>query len=218
LYVAFVSAAPIVATLFVLWGDSRYYFIFIPFLCIWAANGLFEVGLWVAAAIGAKAWGGFARHEAFQWVVPGLLGAAMIIGSVKPVVSLYEFSDSAMPTRIDKELGEWLGRRQDHDIRIMDLSLPLSYHAHARQHVYFPYCTGDLALRYLDTAKVDYIVLRHGGKFTRYYQDWLTNGIPDHRAELLQLPSSLSAGNYSIYAWHREGNSKELSTISTQTR
>jgi hypothetical protein len=42
----------------------------------------------------------------------------------------------------------------------MDLSLPLTYHANAQQHVYFPYATGDLALRYLDAARIDYVVLR----------------------------------------------------------
>jgi 4-amino-4-deoxy-L-arabinose transferase-like glycosyltransferase len=218
LFVALISAAPVLATLFVLWGDARYYFIFVPFLCIWAANGLVEIGLWVTASLGTVARGGFTRHAVFQWLVPGLLGTVMIIGSIKPAVSLYEFSDSAMPTRVDKELGEWLGHRQDQGIRVMDLSLPLSYHADARQHVYFPYCTGDLALRYLDTAKVDYIVLRHGEKFTRYYEDWLTKGIPNHRAELLQLPSIRGAENYSIYAWHRGGYSEVSSTTSTQTQ
>jgi hypothetical protein len=218
LYLALVSAAPVIATLLVLWGDSRYYFIFIPFLCIWAANGLFEVSLWIGAAIEVKRWGGFARHESFQWVVSGMLGTAIIIGTLKPAVSLYEFSDSAMSARIDKQLGKWLGNRQNHGIRVMDLSLPLSYHADAQQHVYFPYCTADLALRYLDAAKVDYIVLRRGKKFTRYYEDWLTNGIPDRRAELLQLQSIPGAENYSIYTWHREGNSEGSNATSAQTR
>ncbi|HTF71398.1 MAG TPA: glycosyltransferase family 39 protein [Edaphobacter sp.] len=204
-YFALVTAGPVAATVFVLWGDARYFFIFAPFLCIWAANGLSEASLWTSASIGATAWGGFARRAAFRWLVAGLLGAVIIIGSVNPAVSLYEFSDSAVPARIDKELGSWLGQRQNHPIRIMDLSLPLSYHADAQQHVYFPYCTGDLALRYLDSAKVDYIVLRHGMKFTRYYEDWLTQRIPDHRAELLQLPSIPGAEKYSIYAWHRVG-------------
>jgi len=90
----------------------------------------------------------------------------------------------------------------------MDLSLPLSYHADAQQHVYFPYCTGDLALRYLDAAQVDYIVLRRGAKFTKYYEDWLTRGIPDPRAELLQLHSVAGADEFVIYEWHR-GNSAE---------
>jgi hypothetical protein len=85
----------------------------------------------------------------------------------------------------------------------MDLSLPLTYHAGAQQHLYFPYCAGDLALRYLDATQVDYVVLRRGAKFTKYYEDWLTRGIPDPRAELLQLPSVVGAEKLLIYRWHR---------------
>ena len=63
----------------------------------------------------------------------------------------------------------WIGRQQSRPIRVMDLTLPLSFHTDAEQHVYFPYTTGTLALRYLDKAKVDYVVLRHGQNYTKYH-------------------------------------------------
>jgi len=213
-YVILIAAAPVVATLFVLWGDPRYYFIFVPILCIWAANGLFEVGLWMKASSAAAGWSILARPAVSQWMVPGLFGLALIISPVKQVRALYEFSDSALPSRVNKEVGLWLGHRQDRPIRIMDLSLPLSYHADAQQHVYFPYCTGDLALRYLDAAQVDYIVLRRGARFTKYYEDWLTRGIPDPRAKLLQLPSVAGVDQFVIYEWSRRDDAEGSRAVS----
>lgn len=206
LYVLLVTAVPVVATLFVLWGDARYYFIFVPLLCLWAANGLFELGLWVKASAKGAGWSALARSAAAVWLVPGLLVITMMYTPMKQVRTQYEFSDSAPPTRVDKELGLWIGKQQNRPIRIMDLSLPLSYHAGAVQHVYFPYCSEDLALRYLDRARVDYVVLRRGKKFTKYYGDWLTRGISDGRAELVHLPSSIGASNFIVYRWRGINN------------
>lgn len=203
LFIVLVAAAPVVATFLVLWGDDRYYFIFVPLLCIWAANGLFEFGVWIKTSGTAVGWNIVASPAVHQWMLPGLLGLAMVILPVKQVSSLYTFSDSAPPNRVDKEVGLWIKGQQDGPVRVMDRHLPLSYHANAQQHVYFPYSTGDLALRYLDTAQVDYVVLRRQERFTRYYEDWLTKGIPDQRAELLQFPSVPGAERFVIYRWHR---------------
>lgn len=126
----------------------------------------------------------------------------MIVSPVKGVRRLYLFSDSALPHRVDREIGVWIGRQQSRPARIMDLSIPLAYHAGA-QFSYFPYCTGELALRYLDAVQVDYIVLRREEKFTQYYEEWLAHGIPDHRAELLQLSSVAGSDKFVVYRWHR---------------
>jgi 4-amino-4-deoxy-L-arabinose transferase-like glycosyltransferase len=202
LFVLLVSAAPVVATFFALWNEQRYYFVLVPFLCIWAANGLFEVGLWTKASASAAGWGMLERSIVSQYIVPGLIGVAMLISSIQGVRRIYVFVDSALPTRVDKEVGLWIGRQQNRPVRIMDLSIPLAYHAGA-QFTYFPYCTGELALRYLDAARVDYVVLRRGEKFTQYYEDWLTHGIPDHRAERLQLSSVAGADKFVVFRWHR---------------
>ena len=87
----------------------------------------------------------------------------------------------------------------------MDLAygLSLAVHAHA-QHVQFPYCNGDLALRFLDAAQVDYVVLRRDTKFTQYYEAWLTRGIPDRRAELLHVSPDADT-KFVVYRWRRPG-------------
>jgi hypothetical protein len=205
LFVMLVAAAPVVATFFALWNEARYYFVLVPLLCIWAGNGLVEVGLWMSASSAAAGWRMVARPAVSQCIVPGLIGLAMVVSPVKGVRKQYIFNDSAVSNRIDKEVGWWIERRQNRPVKIMDLSLPLT--------TYFPYCTGDLALRYLDAAQVDYVVLRRGEKFTRYYEEWLTKGIPDQRAELLQLPTVAAADKFVIYQWHRNGVSQGATRV-----
>jgi 4-amino-4-deoxy-L-arabinose transferase-like glycosyltransferase len=217
LFVLLVAAAPVVATFFALWSEQRYYFVLVPPLCIWAANGLFEVGLWTKASAAAAGWGMLERPIVSQCIVPGLIGLAMIISPIQGVRRVYVFVDSALPTRVDKEVGLWIGRQQNRPVRIMDLSIPLAYHAGA-QFTYFPYCTGELALRYLDAAQVDYVVLRRGEKFTQYYEDWLTHGIPDHRAELLQLSSVAGADKFVVFRWHRGEFADSSRSVPKETR
>jgi 4-amino-4-deoxy-L-arabinose transferase-like glycosyltransferase len=203
LFVLLVTANPVLATVFVLWdADARYYFIFVPFLCIWAASGLFEISLWIKSSGTTAGWRRGVRYLGLPWIIPGLLGFATIVSPVRKVITLYEFSNSGPRTSVDKDVGIWIGRKQARPIRVMDLTLPLSYHAGAQQHLYFPYSTGDTAIRYLDAAKVDYIVLRRGMRFTQYYDEWLAHGIPSSNAELVQLPSIVGADKFVIYRWH----------------
>jgi len=174
-------------------------------LCIWAANGLYEVGLWTKASSAAAGWKLLARPAVSQCIVPGLIGLATIVSPIPGVSKrVYVFADSALPSRVDKEVGLWIAHQQDRPVKIMDLSIPLASHAGA-QFTYFPYCTGDMALRYLDAAQVDYVVLRRDEKFTQYYEQWLTRGIPDYRAELVQPSSVAGADKFVIYRWHRDG-------------
>jgi 4-amino-4-deoxy-L-arabinose transferase-like glycosyltransferase len=202
LFVMLVAGAPVVTTFFALWNEARYYFVLVPLLSVWAANGLFEVGLWTKTSGAAAGWKLLSRPMVSQCIVPGLIGLAMMVSPLKGVRRLYVFSDSSLSSRADKEVGLWIGRQQNHPVRVMDLSIPLAYHAGA-QFSYFPYCTGELALRYLDAAQVDYVVLRRGEKFTQYYAEWLTQGIPNHRGEVLHLSSVAGADKFVVFRWHR---------------
>ena len=201
-YFMLVTFAPVAATLFIFWGDNpRYYFIFVPILSIWAANGLLGIRLWAKASMSAAGWETLNRKPVYHWILPAFLALVTVTAPIKAVISNWEFSASGPATRIDKEVGLWLGSQQRNPIRVMDTSLPLSFHADAQRHVYFPYTSGELALHYLDAAKVDYIVLRRGEKYTKYYEEWMEKGIPSPRAELLR-PSVSGAEKFVVYRWH----------------
>jgi Dolichyl-phosphate-mannose-protein mannosyltransferase len=203
LFVLLVAVAPVVATFSALWNQPRYYFVLLPFLLIWASNGLVEVGLWMKASSAAAGWRVLAGRVS-ECIILGLIGLAIIITPLKGVGKLWLFTEGSPSTRVEKDVGLWIGHQQNRPVRIMDVSLVLAYHAGA-QWVHFPYCTPELALRFLDAAQVDYVVLRRGAKVTQYYEDWLTQGIPDPRAELLHEPSAADTGQFMVFRWHRGG-------------
>jgi hypothetical protein len=202
LYVMLVLLAVVMATFSLTWFIPRFYFVLVPFLLIWAANGLVGVGLWAKASFDVAGWH-WIRPVIPKWIVPGLVGLVVILYPVKGVRAIWEFQQGSRATQGVKQLGLWIGQQQNRQVTIMDLSTPLAFHANA-QWVSFPYCDGDLALRFLDAAKVDYVILRQGEKYTQYYQDWLTNGIPDRRAERLQVTSASAGSGITVFRWHRE--------------
>ena len=214
LFILLIGVAPLIGTFFAFWSEARYYFVLVPLLCIWAANGLFEIGLWTKASSAAAGSRMVKYPTVFQYLVPGLIGLAMIISPLKGVRRLSLFTDSAAPTRVDTRIGSWIAHQQKRRVKIMDLSIPLAYHADA-EFTYFPYCKGDLALRYLDAAQVDYVILRRGKTFTQYYEQWLAHGIPDNRAEFVPLPSSPGSDKFTVYRWHRGGYDHSVHTAET---
>lgn len=199
------GTAPVAATFFALWSESRYYFVFVPIMAIWAANGLVEVGRWTSASMQALGREWRVAAQTLQYAVPCLIGLATVLSPVKGVRRLAVFADSSVETRVDKEVGLWLGHRQSGPVKIIDLSIPLAFHADA-QFTYYPYCDASMALHYLDSAHVDYVVLRRDEKFTKYYEDWIEHGIPDGRAEPVDLPSIPGADKFRIYHWRRQKN------------
>jgi 4-amino-4-deoxy-L-arabinose transferase-like glycosyltransferase len=199
-----IAGAPVAATLTFLWSDPRHYFVLLPFLLIWAANGLVEVGMWTKASSAALGWGRVAGPVVCRYAIPALVGFVMVAYPITGVRELYLFREGAYSRKAEKELGAWLGHRQVSPVRIMDIPITLAFHA-GSQYVHSPYCTSDLALRFLDAAEVDYVVLRRGTPFTKYYEEWLTQGIPDPRAERLDLSPIAGAEEFVVYRWHRGG-------------
>lgn len=204
LYVMLVPATAVVASFSVLWIFPRYYFVLVPFLLIWAANGLVEIGLWTKASLAAAHWP-WISTAVLTCLLPGLFGLAVLIYPIRGIRGLYEFTEGSPVHGVVKDAGLWIKQQQNGPVTIMDRATPLAFHADA-QFVYFPYCSGDLALRFLDAAKVDYVVLRRGEKFSQYYDDWLTRGIPDPRAQLVYTSKGANPGEIVIYRWHRPDN------------
>jgi 4-amino-4-deoxy-L-arabinose transferase-like glycosyltransferase len=202
LFVALVPVSAILATLSALWSTPRFYFVLLPFLLIWAGNGLFEVGLWIKTSSAAAGWS-WLSPQVSEYVIPSFIGLLAVVAyPLNGVRDLYDFAQGSPSSQVVKEAGLWVGRQQDRPVKIMDLSTPLALHADA-QYVHFPYCSGDLALRFLDSAKVDYVVLRRNERFSQYYADWFARGIPDPRAQLVYASSGVNAGDIVVFRWHR---------------
>jgi 4-amino-4-deoxy-L-arabinose transferase-like glycosyltransferase len=213
LYILLVPLTAITATFTFTWTVPRYYFVLVPFLLIWAANGLVGVGLWTKATVDAAGWH-WISPVITKGIVPGLVGLVLILSPLNAVRSLWEFRQDSRATQDIKQLGIWIGQQQNRQVLIMDRSTPLAFHANA-EWVAFPYCDGDLALRFLDAAKVDYVILRGDEKYTAYYQDWLTNGIPDPRAERVSVTSTWDGSKLTVYRWHWNGSGSPVESKPT---
>jgi hypothetical protein len=198
LFVLLVPATTVLATFSVLWIFSRFYFILAPFLLLWAANGLVEVGRWTKATASAAGLRGFGSVTS-EYLIPGLIGLAVIAYPIKGVRALDVFKEGSPSSLVAKDLGLWIRQQQNRAVRIMG-TIPLAFHADA-EFVQFPYCSAELALRYLDAVKVDYVILHRGERYTRYYEDWLAKGIPDSRAERVDVPLDVN-GEFVVYRWH----------------
>jgi len=200
LFIMLVPVTTAGATFSTLWSYPRFYFALVPFLLLWAANGLVELGRWTKATIAAagRPW---LTPIMSEFIVPGLLALAVILYPLKGVRALYEFTEGSPSSHLVKEVGLWIGQQQDRPARIMYFMPPVVFHANG-QLVNFPYCSAELALRYLDAARVDYVVLHREAKYTKYYEEWLTRGIPDPRAQLVYESSGANPGEYLVYRWH----------------
>jgi len=199
-YFALVPATAILASFVVLWIFTRYYFAIVPFLLIYAANGLAAIASWTKASFAT--WQRTGASGLVPWIVPSVLGVVLLIYPAKDIRALYEFREGSSANQVVRDAGLWIKAQQKAPVTIMDRATPLAFHADA-QFVYFPYCSGDLALRFLDDAKVDYVVLRRNENFTPYYNEWLAKGIPDRRAELVYVSSGEDPGQILIFRWHR---------------
>jgi hypothetical protein len=100
-----------------------------------------------------------------------------------------------------KRAGEWLAALMPGPKIVMDASTIVAFHAGASW-MGFPYADASSALKYIDKKRVDFIVLRDEWPSTvPYVKDWLENGIPDPRAQLI-FSEKTQRGRILIYKWN----------------
>jgi hypothetical protein len=120
---------------------------------------------------------------------------------------LGEFTVFDYRSRPVKEAGKWLAAFTPGPKTVMDGSGNLAFHAEASL-LWFPYSDSSLALKYIDKKKVDFIVLRDGWLGwlppAPYAKDWLENGIPDRRAQLIYSERTPARGRILIYKWNSD--------------
>jgi hypothetical protein len=176
----------------------RNYFVLVPFLIIWAAYGLELAGLWAYSMFRSLSMSSSHATWLSRPVAVAII-ALMLVHTWNAVRRLYLFAEISTQTKYIRDAGEWIGRRHTQPVRVMDLTTPLAFHARG-EYVHFPCCNPETAIRFLDAARVDYLILREDATFTKYYRDWLERGVPSDRAELAYK----SPGNHPallVYRW-----------------
>jgi 4-amino-4-deoxy-L-arabinose transferase-like glycosyltransferase len=148
-----VPASAVMATFTVVHAIyPRYYFILVPFLVIWGANGLVAIARWANASIASV-------FQQMRPRVPGVVVALLIViatlsYALKGTRSLFLFREGSVDTLAIKDAGEWIMRQQSARVRIMDVMDTLAFHADA-DYVHFPYSSADSALKFFDRTKID---------------------------------------------------------------
>lgn len=200
LTVTLVAVGCLIGPLSVHFPDVRFAFVLIPFVVLWGSAGLVQVFRWTRATAAvivptepARRLGGVA--------LAGILAAAPLTVSFRNVSDL--FRQGGSESRVVEDVAAWIRRQQDRPVTIMDFSTQIAFHAGA-QWIHFPYTDGERALRFLDRARVDYVILRWRDQPWDYYREWREHGIPDARAELVYVSSDPHfVGDLKVFRWRR---------------
>jgi 4-amino-4-deoxy-L-arabinose transferase-like glycosyltransferase len=158
----------------------------LPFLMIWAANGIGIVTDWIIAGTRVVAHG----HNSWRTLVAMTIPCALVLALVIPGADLSRggaFRSDAPLEAYRKEAGLWLARRPVPPRTVMSTSNEVPYYAGATA-MRLPYAPGDRALAYVRLKSPDYVVLpRQPSRVEPYYTSWLKRGIPDPAARLVHL-------------------------------
>ena len=182
----------------------RFLLVFLPVLILWASNGILELARWGQSSFRLA----FRGRSKFRWAEPaaaGLIGALIPLGALTAVGNVYELRAFNGNSRTVQDAAEWLDAYAPGPKTVMDTSTIVAFHA-AATFVPFPYCNSDVALRYADKRKVDFVILRDGDLRSRpYLEDWMESGIPSGRANLIYSTRSPALGRIRIYRWNPPG-------------
>jgi hypothetical protein len=192
-------------------AQTRYYFVFIPFLIIWASNGINELTRWAQGTIvnlrmpaplpdfGAKAVGGLAFLS------------VLLLFAIGAKTSDSSPRENSPESRAARSAGEWL-RALPGEKTIMDTSTTLAFHA-AAKYVPMPYCDSRTALKYAEKKHVNFIVIRTVSAPSRpYLQEWLQNGIPRRDVTLVHTFGSDPSNQISIFRLNNTNRSESVTT------
>jgi len=130
-----------------------------------------------------------------------LIAIVMLSYAFKDTRNLSVFQEGSAESQGAKDAGVWI-RQQTQPVRIMDVLDTVAFHANA-DYVHFPSCDAELALRYIEKEKVDYLIMRRGVEQPRYYKDWFTSGIPDGRAQLVYETAEGDPNGLRVYRWNQ---------------
>jgi 4-amino-4-deoxy-L-arabinose transferase-like glycosyltransferase len=195
------------ALFFAYFLTDRFLLIFVPILVVWAARGIVELAHWVVSTLRLRR-GGVSRSARIE------LGLVLSLAMVIPLVAVPGMFHLQRQGRLGLPLrtaGEWLKAHAPGPRTVMDGPTLLAFHAGAT-FVPLPYSDSDVAIRYLDKRKVNFLVLSDYGRETSprpYLQAWMDHGVPSARARLIYDVHQDGAGRVRIYEWDPAGRSEK---------
>lgn len=173
----------------------RFYVIFIPLFCIWAAHGIRILCRW--------AQGTLAEVASPRTIRVPVAGAVSAIAAIAIWVPAGSSAVTAM--QADRAQRAWkeefvrMSADSQQKLRLSATWTPPAFHARA-EFTWLPYSDAVTARRYLDRAGVTHVVLWKGETTTPYSKSWSETGLPNSRlvADLPSLPSGPAIRIYEL--------------------
>ena len=194
-----VTAASLLTNIFA--ENSRYFWIYVPILLMWAVTGAAYLGQWVTATLDA----GRARTGTTQRMGVAV-GIACVVAMLSVSALTVDDPIGGRQSRPTKEAGLWLRGLGTARATVMDTQTNLAFHAGA-DFVYVPNVSADQILAYADAKHVDFIVVRPKHPWVAgrsVLEDWGEHGLDHPRARLIYTArGGAPAEDLFIYEWTR---------------
>ena len=179
----------------------RYAFPVLPFLIVWAAQGLGEMGNW-------------AKRTQMTITANGLLGSGMVDRAARTLLlvatlglsgygsrAIGEFELAESKYQGVKDAGLWLDRYAPGPKTIMDVEPIISFYASGTLFS-LPFSDSSTCLRYIEGKAPNFIVLKGREINSRpFIAGWLKDGIPSGRAKLIYQAGDTLEDQILIYRW-----------------
>lgn len=154
----------------------RFYFLFLPFMCVWASVGIMKIGGWASRT--AELCGTPTSY------LPTIASGMRVIA----VLSILLPSAAFAAWQLKDASSEWTFRNaiagltatETAPMYFADTSTQAAFHANA-DFVWLPYSDETTALRYLEKVGVTHVVLRPDVGERPYLQKWIDEGVPGAR-------------------------------------
>jgi hypothetical protein len=195
-----VSACAILALTSWPYWHERFQFPLCAAFVLWGAAGLVVISDWASATLRQA---GLSRVGSARggYFTIGLAVFGMAALSAAGVRNLDEVSDGWRGLGPAKEVGLWLRTLSPTPRRIAGSGPTAAFYSGAATTL-FPHAAADVALRYFESKGVDTIVLRSSAIEEPWVADWIRDGIPDPRAELVTKITKPDGTTYIIYRFH----------------
>jgi 4-amino-4-deoxy-L-arabinose transferase-like glycosyltransferase len=154
----------------------RFYFLFLPFMCIWASVGIMKIGGW-------------ARRTAALCGTPSsylpMIGSGMRLIAILSILlpaagfAAWRLKDAHTEWAFRQAISE-LKATETAPMHFADTSTQAAFHAEA-DFVWLPYADETTALRYMEKVGVTHVVLRPDVGERPYLQKWIDEGVPGAR-------------------------------------
>jgi 4-amino-4-deoxy-L-arabinose transferase-like glycosyltransferase len=176
----------------------RYFHSFMALLLLWGGKGADELYHWSHDTVASILQKDVPKRVGLT--VQGIAIFLVFALSLWGVLGENEFRESMHTDR--KTAGVWLAQHAPGPKWVMDTSLIPAYYAGGNL-MYLPFCSSDVAVRYIVKKRPNFIVLLEYPKNSLpYLAQWFDQGIPDKRAELIYDQGSGGHERIKIYHWN----------------